>query len=298
MKILTVVLFALALTGSAMACSEDGSGGILPPNKLRIPVGAKMGDGGLTQTQFNAVIDKVEVLYAPIVSNMGGKLKIQRKWSDPTVNANADRQSAGPGGWNVNMYGGLARHQTITEDGFTLVLCHEIGHHLGGAPKIAGFGNSWASNEGQADYYATLKCLRRVFLNENNALALRKLKLKFKTDAPEALVKACGKSWPDKADKDICVRSGMAGASVSNLFAALGTETPSKFDTPDTKVVKKTDDAHPATQCRLDTYFEGALCEKALNEDVSQTDEVVGTCHGKNNDKVGLRPLCWFKPKI
>ncbi len=286
MKFLSALLLTLSLSGSVLACSEDGRSGFLPENDLKIPVGVKT-VGGITEAQFNAVIDKLETIYAPIVSNMGGTLRINRKWEDATVNANATRA----GSWVVNMYGGLARHQTITEDGFALVLCHEIGHHLGGAPKVAGFLNRWASNEGQSDYFATLKCLRKAFLNDKNTTIVRKLK------APVALTQACAKAWPNKDDKAICVRNGMAGASVAALFASLRNKPEAKFETPDTNIVSRTDDAHPAHQCRLDTYFQGALCEIGLNEDVSQKDEVQGTCHASLGHTSGLRPLCWFKPK-
>lgn len=286
MKLLLALVLTFNLGTTTWACTEDGSSGFLPENNLYIPVGVKLA-GGLTKEQFDAVIDKVEDIYAPIVSNMGATLKVERKWDDGTVNAYATRI----GNWNVNMFGGLARHATITEDGFALVLCHEIGHHLGGAPKVNGILNRWASNEGQSDYFATLKCLRKTFLNDNNGAIVRKLK------APKALTDACASAWPNKDDKAICIRSGMAGASVAALFASLRNQAESKFETPDTTVVSTTNDAHPATQCRLDTYFQGALCEVSFNEDVSQKDEVKGTCHKSLGQSVGLRPLCWFKPK-
>ncbi|MGE3608108.1 MAG: hypothetical protein AB7I27_00875 [Bacteriovoracaceae bacterium] len=284
-----VLVLALSFATSSFSCTEDGSTGFLPENNHKIPVGASL-VGGLSESQFEAVIDKIEHIYAPIVSNMGGTLEISRLWTDSTVNANAIRMGKV---WHVNMYGGLARHSTITEDGFSLVLCHEIGHHLGGAPKIAGIlpFNKWASNEGQADYYATLKCLRRVFLNDDNAAIVKAL------NAPAALTTACAKIHKDKVDRDICIRGGMAGNSVAELFAALRNMPPAKFDTPDSNVVSKMDDNHPATQCRLDTYFQGALCDKSLNEDVSQKDEVKGTCNSSLGYTVGNRPLCWFKPK-
>ncbi len=287
MKILSVlVAFSIMLSGTSFACSEDGSSGFLPENDFNIPVGAKR-RGGLSEAQFNAVIDKVEAIYAPIVDEMGGELKIARKWEDGTVNANATRIF----GWNVNMYGGLARHETITEDGFALVLCHEIGHHLGGAPKVGFFLNRWASNEGQADYFATLKCLRKTFLNDDNVKIVRKMK------APKTLIEACTKQWRTLDESALCVRNGMAGASVSNLFAALRNKPEGKFETPDTTVVSRTNDAHPDFQCRLDTYFQGALCEVSMNEEVSQKDEVQGTCHRSLGHEIGVRPLCWFKPK-
>lgn len=288
MKSVLVLFLTLTLSLSAFACSEDGSTGFLPENDMHIPVGLKS-NGGLSEEQFNAVIDKIEAIYMPIVSEMGGKLKINRKWDNGTVNANATRM----GGWIVNMYGGLARHETITEDGFALVLCHELGHHLGGAPKVAGMLglNRWASNEGQADYYATLKCLRKAFLNDNNTKVLKSFK-----NIPAYLTKSCSEAWTNKADREICIRNGMAGVSVAGLFAALRNQPEGKFETPDPRVVTKTDDAHPAHQCRLDTYFQGALCEMTLNEEVSQKNEIAGTCNLSTGHKVGLRPLCWFKP--
>jgi hypothetical protein len=88
----------------------------------------------------------------------------------------------------------------------------------------------------------------------------------------------------------------MAGKSVGNLFAALGRSAEPKFDTPDAVIVSKTDDNHPKAQCRLDTYYQGSLCDVNMNEDVSQKEEVQGTCHGSLGHKIGVRPLCWFKP--
>jgi hypothetical protein len=283
------ILFSLMLIFSAttLACSEDGKSGFVEENDLNIPAHIKR-KGGLSEEQFNKVIEKIETIYSPIVSNMGGTLEIARKWEDGTVNANATRNFSI---WHVNMYGGLARHATITEDGFALVLCHEIGHHLGGAPKVGMLFNRWASNEGQADYYAALKCLRKTFLNDDNATVVSTL------NAPEILINSCSKQHKNKDDKNICIRTGMAGVSVSNLFASMRNSAPANFETPDTKIVTKTDDSHPAYQCRLDTYFQGSICDVAMNEEVSQKDEVTGTCHKSNGHKIGLRPLCWFKPR-
>ena len=72
----------------------------------------------------------------------------------------------------------------------------------------------------------------------------------------------------------------------------------SNLETPDTSVVKKTNDAHPATQCRLDTYLQGSLCEVSFNDNVDSKSEVTGTCHGSLGHDIGTRPLCWFKPSV
>jgi hypothetical protein len=296
-KSMTALVLGLTIAGSALACSQTGKDGFLPENKLKIPVSQKS-INGITQDEFNQAIDNVEKIYAPIVASLGGKLQIERKWEDGTVNAYATQSGKT---WKVAMFGGLARHATITTDAMSLVVCHELGHHIGGAPKKGGSGGggpwggssqvTWASNEGQADYFATLKCLRKTWINDNNEVIAKSLK------APKLVIDMCNKvTNKNKIDTALCVRTSMAGQSVSNLFAALGKLPTPKFDTPDTKVVKRTDDNHPQAQCRLDTYYQGSLCDVSMNEDVSSSDEVQGTCHGSLGHTVGLRPLCWFKP--
>jgi hypothetical protein len=293
MKVLKqgLLISAIALLSlPTWACTEDGSEGFVPENNMKISVNAKR-LGGLTEAQFNNAIERVEVLYAPIVAQQGGKLVISRAWSDATVNAYAQRSGSS---WMVNMFGGLARHETITEDGMSLVVCHEIGHHIGGAPKKASaWSNSWASNEGQADYFSNLKCLRRTFLNDDNIAIVSQM------DVPASLTTACNSAWSTAEDQAICIRGGIAGDSVAKLFAALRNQAePAKFETPDAAVVSTTNDNHPATQCRLDTYFQGSLCEVNFNDNVEQTSEVAGTCHGTLGHTNGLRPNCWFKAKV
>lgn len=293
MKSLMQGMLALTMIASipTIACTVDGKEGFVPKNNLKIFANSAL-NNRMNEEQFNAVIDKVETIYAPIISNMGATLQVERKWDDPTVNAYAQQFGKS---WRVSMFGGLARHETITEDGLALVVCHEIGHHIGGAPKkISPWSSPWASNEGQADYFATLKCLRRAWLNDNNEEIVKAM-----TNVPDSLKRACGGQFVWNSDYYSCIRGGMAGMSVSRLFMALRNSTVEpKFETPDSKVVTTTDDNHPAYQCRLDTYFQGALCEVGHNEDVSQTNEVAGTCHGTLGHSSGTRPLCWFKPSV
>ena len=128
-------------------------------------------------------------------------------------------------------------------------------------------------------------------MNDDNAAIVRRM------DVPRYLTEACNKAWRSSEDKALCIRGAMAGDSVANLFAALSwSMKPPKFDTPDPKQVSSTSHNHPATQCRLDTYFQGALCEKSFNEDFTADSEVTGACHGSTGHSVGLRPRCWFKP--
>ncbi|MFH2202570.1 MAG: hypothetical protein ABIJ96_05615 [Elusimicrobiota bacterium] len=260
--------------------------GFLPENDLKIPIMKSASLTGMTESQFNEVLDKVERIYAPVVSAMGGNLKIKRLWTDDTVNASAQRWGST---WILNMYGGLARHEAITQDGFALVVCHELGHHLGGAPKMGG---RWASNEGQSDYFSTMKCLRKVFADAGSSGFSRPAAM-----ADPFVAKQCGEKYAGGKERALCKRLAAAGMSVSSLFQiGRGEETTPSFATPDPRVVGSTQDQHPATQCRLDTYFSGALCPKSAYEDVDQGDAAVGTCTRAEGYAWAARPRCWYKP--
>lgn len=264
--------------------------GFLPPNDLQIPVGSKEA-GGITEEAFNRVLDRVEKVYGDEIRASGKNLVIQRKWGDGTVNAYASQDRSG--NYHVHMLGGLARHIRITEEGFALVACHELGHHLGGAPKVTRFWffTTWATNEGGSDYYATLKCLRRFYAGEDNASALAGKAL------DPVMVEACDRQYSAEEDRMICRRMGMGAMSVAYLFADL-LRAPSlpTFATPDTNTVWSTSNVHPQPQCRMDTYFAGMLCPERIQDSVSNTDFRAGSCYAPR-DVIGIRPACWFAGK-
>ncbi len=292
------VLAALSMGSfaqSASACSADGKEGFAPRNSRYIPPRREILDsdgapveGGITEAEFNGVISSVEKFYNPIVKKMGGELRIERRWKDGTVNAYASREG---NIWNVSMFGGLARHKETTIDGFMLVVCHEVGHHIGGAPKYnRGNVDEWASNEGESDFFATLKCARRVLANEANLAEMRLM------DVPENVLRGCAAKFPVPNQAAICVRTAMGGLSLARLLADLNSAPMPDLGRIDPKQVPKTYDAHPEAQCRLDTYFAGSLCEKNFRDDVDQKDPVIGTCAQELGESIGVRPRCWYMP--
>ena len=270
------------LLGPAFNAAASDCPGFLPPNDMKIPVDS-VNARGIGEAQFNEVLDSIQRLYAPEIASLGGTLKINRLWDDATVNASAQQSGKT---YILNMYGGLARHAAITMDGFALVVCHERGHHLGGAPRT-----SWASIEGQADYYANLKCLRRVF-SDSSASAFTRVR-----GIDPLAQKACDGAFKNADDRNICLRATMAGKSVASLFKALSNSTvDAAFDTPDATVVTTMMTKHPPTQCRLDTYLQGSVCQQPVSAKLSNTNPVPGTCTRSGGFPGGYRPLCWYKP--
>jgi hypothetical protein len=283
-KRIITVLATLSLTASAtFACDIHGKSGFAPENNLQISQWDKA-TNGMTKEKFLSIVKSVSDIYAPIVKLKGGNLSMNNKWDDNTVNASAQRSGST---YIVNMYGGLARHQLTTEDGFALVVCHELGHHIGGAPRK---GASWAANEGQADYFGAMKCLRRVLEKEDNITAVSKM-----TVDVEA-TKKCEMVYKNANEVALCQRIAMAGKSLGSLLADLGRTAKVNFSTPNPTIVTKTNDAHPEAQCRLDTYFSGILCDKSFDQDVDNNDAKIGTCIASDGYKSGTRPLCWYKP--
>jgi len=61
----------------------------------------------------------------------------------------------------VRLYGGLVRHRKIGSAGLAVVLAHETGHHLGGAPYLQYY--KWLSSEERATEWAMEVGLKLVF---------------------------------------------------------------------------------------------------------------------------------------
>lgn len=279
----------LLATSSASACDINGDTGFLPENNLNISVDDKSMRNNITEESFNTFINLLYSHYSPIVKELGATLVFDRRWRSGMVNAYARRKHSER--WEIIMHGGLARHKLLSHDGFALVICHELGHHLAGAPKNT-TGPSWASNEGQSDYFATLKCFRRVFENENNAEVISKM------NVPDIARDQCASAYSLQTDRDLCIRSVMAGKNLAVFMASVKKTSIPHLATPTNKIVRATYSSHPAAQCRLDTYFHGALCAKSIEEKLSNINASDGACNRSDNMDVGVRPLCWFKPAI
>lgn len=278
-----IYLLILCFALSSFACDD----GFLKNNYLQIPPNSLLA-GDMTEAQYKSTLKSFEKFFAPVVdSEHRAELQIIISWSSNTVNAYAERDDDN---WLITVYGGLARHKAITVDGLNLVLCHELGHHLGGYPKKST--NRWSSAEGQADYYGTMKCLRRLWEKEDNTTVVRNLQI------PDLVKKECVKSFSQENDQALCMRMSLAGKSVALMIQDLDHDSiEPKFETPDDLVVRSINYMHPYAQCRLDTFFNGAICTVSEKLEFDNDDEKTGSCHAKNGDIKGLRPRCWFAPR-
>jgi len=279
-----MLLFVLSADSLEMPHFGDCHGGV-PKNDLRIPVNnASLSQQGLDETTFNRTLDKIQDYFG----KNGRRIVVERRWSNEQVNAFAMIDKTGAK--KIWVMGGLARHPAMTEDALLVISCHEVGHHYGAAPRRTGLTrDNWASVEGQSDYYASFKCLKEIFADEDNASALQDRRIDPFADAQ------CSAAYSDPKGALLCLRSVTAGQELAVFFAALESAEPPRLETPDPTRVLETLESHSRAQCRLDTLFQGALCPIGWEERLSSSHPLINVCHSKSGHSNGARPQCWFK---
>jgi hypothetical protein len=247
MKLTPVLVSAVALSTANVALSAPEIRSFAPDNDLWMEDNF-FSASNVSEELFNKIIDAGLKAYEPVAKKNREKIQVNRRWNDTTVNANVRRSG---GVVEINMYGGLARRQEITPEGFALVLCHELGHAYGDKPYIQV--SSKLSAEGQADYYGAGTCLDKV---------LRILPAdETQITSTDYTVQKCGeKAAINSEEYSVCIRQFSGGQSTANLLAVLMKQPEPNYQKPDPLVVKKTELSYPKTvQCRLDSYHNGTL---------------------------------------
>lgn len=257
------LIFSISALGFFLGgYAQKSLGHAVPPNDIHLEDTyiQTLGSSNVTEKQFNEIIDKAYTFYKSIVSRKHwGDLTIRRSWSSSLVSVSAQRKGDD---WIVNMYGGLARRPEITPDGFTLVLCHELGHHLAGFPFVS----KWESNEGQSDYFAAQVCVKKFWEKETE---INSQFFERANELPSELVDNCRKSYKEENWRNICFRTAFAGMSLARLLTYIDrSPLDPSFEFPDLSTVDRTYNGHPDAQCRLDTYVAAATCSTSFDDNV------------------------------
>lgn len=245
------VLFGFSYYGHANGCE-----GLFPHNRLKIPVDKtkSITTEGLSEFQFKEVIDRFSKS-ASEIEGIGGFLKVNALWDSEKVNAKAYKEKDS---YIIDVYGGLARFPQMSEEVLNLVLCHELGHHLGGAPFTSIGGD--VSTEGQADYFSTTKCFKKTVSEKSQAEP--------KVIESEIIKNICKRF--SNVELTSCYESLKASETLTQIYDSVA---PKKIypalSKKDQTVVNRTNFGYPSNQCRLDTLVSGAVDDK--------------------------RPECWYK---
>lgn len=232
----------------------------------------------ISEAEFHERIDQVYAIYSPIFKDLKVNFWFERRWESHTVNLYADIwENEWNKNWKVIVHGGLARRVQLTKDGFSLALCHEVAHLLSGFPLKD---YTKYSSEGQADYYATHVCAKKVF-----GAMLKKAPLK----VVGVTVPICDKAYETKMDIDICYLTMFAAKSLADVISQVTQEYRApEIDFKDGYKAPYTIKQHTSSQCRLETFIAGMLCDKPWNDKIIPTN--------KNAVCINTRPECWYKP--
>lgn len=229
----------------------------------------------ISEADYNNILDDVLSAYEEDLGHDGIDLIIKREYHSPIINASSYRLNNSV---EITVFGGIVKAPEITKDALALVACHELGHYIGdGQQKTSE--DMFASGEGQSDYFATAKCLKKVMLQRYNPYPV--------IVAPE-IRSSCKMVFSNYNDVELCTRAVKAGTDVTALLSRIAGSKQTNVMTPDKTIVTETYNGFTNAQCRLDTFFAGALC----NLDIESNEY----CLRRDGYQLGVRPLCWFSP--
>lgn len=262
---------------------------------------AKLSHDEITAARIEneTIIKKMRELYGPVFKRNSLKLVIENNWNDEVVEDVEELANLwlSPGAADIidnkivdlDFRRGLTALKNMSLDAATLIVCHEAGHVLGGAPlnPPSSFGVI-TSREGQADYFSTLKCTRTLWSQDEIQ------KLERPSTVPEEKWKLCLTQFQIEREQYYCQRSLVAISElIQTRYFEKVSPAVSLFNSSQV-VVSQTLDKYPDSQCRIDTLVAGTLCNKV--GELSKRDLTQGLCATENGDTIGTRPTCWYKP--
>lgn len=288
MKKIFGLVFFLGAMHQGFTCEH----GFFPNNDLFIP--AKAENAIAKNVEGGLITEAVKEIYNPIFAKEGKELIINFKWDNPAVNAYATRDDNNTP--VINITGGMLGHDLLTQDGLALILCHEVGHFLGGAPKkLRGRSTkkSWSSAEGQADYFATAHCIKKVFRQVPQIAHSEKSNTKASGDNKAENATRLFQEATRVCKTPLCKRIALASHNVAEVYASIDWFSGElSLVEKDDYTVYQTIYNHPNPQCRLDTMIAALQCPNSEEIVFKNGDELAGACKSPEY----RRPRCWFYP--
>ncbi|MDG0815377.1 hypothetical protein [Bdellovibrio svalbardensis] len=210
-----------------------------------LPVGsANVSD--VSERDYLEVISDFQSHYMQaVIARTGKPLIIPNEWASPYFAAFAMKKESF---MQISLWGGMARAPGVTKPMLAAVICHELGHILGGDPLQTIPGSEWASTEGQSDFFAAKVCLPEYLQRHSEAVPLATVN--------SQVLQICG----DHVD---CEKVAQIGWDLVNMFQRYSYRkfVPVQLDVEEKAATELILNTYPSDQCRLDTYIEGARCQ-------------------------------------
>jgi hypothetical protein len=171
---------------------------------------------------------KIMGLYNDDLKNLPHALYLDANWFSPFFGAGINL-NPNDNNYHLMILGGMTRMKEMTLDAYRAIICHEIGHLLGGEPRQTISGAEFTSSEGQADFFSASQCLPKLF-------------------------RSLGMTDNSLINK----RVEKAGFEFMNLAVAADKSNPNRFFKRGLVSMKSVNETllnrYPTNQCRYETY--------------------------------------------
>lgn len=232
------------------------------------------------------IIKEAQLLYATTAITTFGKPLFISVEENESVSAAADHTSAE---LKVILNSRLLKSPRLTADGLRMIICHELGHLFGGAPRshppfewdglVASDGLTFMSSEGQADYYAGLVCFKKLARLSDIAVDEARIGSELRRKCQEL-------AGFEEDELELCYRAALGGLD----FLTVTYDFPISCETEDTSVAPDLiRNTYPSRQCRLDTIIRGASCPDDFLLALDFTHDSSNSCRMSYAE----RPPCW-----
>jgi len=152
-KLILLFLFILnGVTHAESPCPGDSTYFCLPPEAAS--------NSEIQVVDFYTIPVKIISLFQNELVGTGYPLKLDAKWESPYFGAGVNLYE---NQFTIMILGGMARIDEMTKKAYAAIVCHELGHILGGTPYQTIPDAEWSSTEGQSDFFAASVCLPRYF---------------------------------------------------------------------------------------------------------------------------------------
>lgn len=291
------------------ACASDATpksaeGALAPGQRSDTQVApAKLPDSPLLEEPnlppaLRDMIARLDAMYSPEVARHGRTLELLAVSSNEAGAWAIPKETA----WQVRASRALLAEKP-GDDVIAMILCHEVGHLLGGFPfkgAVPGVPLAEGTKEAaemQSDYFAGKECLPRLFASEPEVNA------RFRDEVDASTRARCDDVWRDEGARDVCYRIARTAERFGIRDARRNGHPTPDLETPATDEVERTLSDYANSQCRVDTVVQGALCTKrnrvgvipgivdaTISPDAEALSEPYACSEGP-----GARPRCWYK---
>ncbi len=199
--IVSVLILILSSIGVQAACLSDS---------------LKMDKLDFSSSEMKSMEDTVGRFESAVLPKLPSDhdIMIRLETLNPRVNAEIVKENSLV---SIVVWGGMLSHPKMNPATLNLLLCHELGHFLGGEPLKSRTG--WSSTEGQSDYYSTYGCLKDLGINEEQFLN--------------------------------------AAVALTSIYAEVSRQSAPRLEVCDQTVATRMNYGYPSIQCRLDTLVAG-----------------------------------------